>query len=192
MLGENKKTINLLYIISMVLIGVGAVAGAVYYALRFNSAESVRSHLTQYFESVKVGMDFNGIVKSSVKDYAIICGAVAVMSFTKLGPLCGGFLLLRTGFVNAFTVASFVDFYGLNGVILAIELIPKIILIIPTMCFYTAVSAVFSQKRGELAKKEKIFYIIFSCFVYAIFCISALAEGGITTTFMKWVVFKVT
>lgn len=192
MLGENKKTINLLYIISMVLIGIGAVAGAVYYALRFNSSASVQNHLTMYFDSIGGGMDFNGIVKSSIKDYAIICGAVAVMSFTKLGPACGGFLLLRMGFVNAFTVASFVDFYGLHGVILAAELIPKIIIVIPVMCFYAAVSTVFSQKRSELTKKEKIFYIIFSSFVYAIFCMSSFVEGGITTTFMKWVVFKVT
>lgn len=192
MLLGNKKIIGLLYIISMALIGVGVVAGAVYYSRCFGNSESVRNHLGLYCNSVKEGMDFWGIVKSSIKTYAIACVVVTLSSFMKLGPMVGGAVLIRKGFVNAFTTAALVSVYGIGGIALSLELLPQIFIVIPILCVYTAASTLYSKKRCELSKKEKIFYIIFSFFIFAIFCVSAFIEAFLTTTFMKWLVLKVT
>ena len=85
-----------------------------------------------------------------------------------------------------------VDVYGGYGLLLALSSIIQILVIIPLLALYTAVAYFFSKKRKELGKREKIIYIIFFIAIFTIFSGCSALEGIITTTFMKWLAFKVT
>ena len=192
MLSENKKTIEILYIISFIIFAVGSVAGSFYFKYNFSGTESVENYLSGYVSSLKTGMDFKSLVNSSIKNYAILFTIIAISSLFKVGPLFSGAVLLRKGFVNAFTASAMFDIYNFKGVILSFVFIPQILLIFPLTALLNAVCITYLSKRAYFERKDKIIYIIFLVIIFTIFCISAVCEGFLTTTFMKWVSNKVT
>ncbi len=192
MFQENRKKIGLFYIIAFAAIGIGTIAGALYYSFYFRQTSDVKSHLGGYVNSLKSGMDFYNIIKSSVKSYGIMSVIIIITSFLKFGPAISLAVLIRKGFVNAFTTAAMLDVYGNRGILLLFSTLPQILILVPALALFTSVSILRSGKRGEFEKRDKIIYIIFSMIIFTIFCICAIFEGLLTTTFMKWVAFKVT
>ena len=192
MLQENKKLISIWYTLSFCIITIGVIAGAVYYTYKFTSSAEIKNYIDGYTNSLRNGMDLLPIIKSSFKSYMIIFLGIAISMFFKHGYLLSFFLICRAGFINSFTISSMVDVYGGTGLLLALSSIIQILVIIPLLALYTAVAYFFSKKRKELGKREKIIYIIFFIAIFTIFSGCSALEGIITTTFMKWLAFKVT
>lgn len=192
MFGENKKKTDILFVIAFLAIGIGSIAGSVYYSYCYKGSEDVENYLNDYIVGLKSGMDFYSVVKSSAKSYIFSSLVIAAASFLKLGPFVTLGFLIRKGFVNSFTSAAFFDLYGLKGLAFLLSSAPQILILIPSYALLFSVCTIFSRYRRDFEKKDKIIYIIFLTIITAIFCICAVLEGFTTTTFMKWIAMKVT
>lgn len=192
MLSENRKTIEIFYIISFIILAVGSLSGSLYFKYNFEGTDEVKQYMTEYVASLRAGMNYKTIINASIKNYTFLIGIIAFGAFFKFGPLLSSAALLRKAFVNAFTVSAMFDVYSLKGIILSAVLLPQIILIFPLAALLNSVCITYSGKRALFEKKDKIIYIIFLIIIFTIFCISAVCEGLLTTTFMKWAANKVT
>ena len=189
---QNKKTITGWYITALVLIFIGVVVGSLYYTYNFLKSAEIKNYLDGYTNSLRNGMDFTGIIKKSLKSNTILFVIISTASFFKRGFLVSAFFLVRKGFISAFTTSAMIDVYGFNGLTLAGSSISEILVFIPLLAFFSAISVFVSKNRRIFEKRDKIIYIIFLLVVFTIFCGCALLEGITTTTFMKWLAFKVT
>ena len=189
---NNKRTINKWYIVSFSMIFLGVLVGALYYTYKFSNTADVKNYLDGYVNSLRNGMSLRSVLYSSIKSYSIMLILIFLSSFSKCGPMLAFFLLIRKGFVNAFTTSALINVYGLGGIALSLSCIIQIMVLIPLMAIFSAVTAFTSQNKGKFEKRDKIIYIIFSMAIITIFCGCALLEGILNTTFMKWVAFKVT
>ena len=75
--------------------------------------------------------------------------------------------------------------------LIMLSTMPAELIAIPTLLFFAAVSVNFSLNRDKKQKKLIISYIFFLILVISIFCVAALAEGFLTTTFMKLISPKI-
>ena len=189
---QNKKIIVRWYITALIFIFIGVIVGSLYYTYNFLKSADIKNYLDGYTNSLRNGMDFTNIIKKSLKNNAIMFVIVAVASFFKHGFLISAFFLVRKGFISAFTTSAMIDVYGFKGLTLAIGSVSETLVFIPLLCFFSAISAFVSKNRHTFEKRDKIIYIIFLMVVFTIFCGCALLEGITTTTFMKWLAFKVT
>lgn len=189
---ENKRTITVWYITALVLISIGVIVGALYYAYNFLGTAEIKNYLDGYINSLRNGMDFAGIIKKTLKSNTLLFCIIAVASLFKYGPFISAFFLLRKGFISAFTSAAMSDVYGFSGLLFSSGSLTEVLIFIPLLAFFSAISVFVSKNRRTFEKRDKIIYIIFSLVVFTIFCGCAFLEGIITTTFMKWLAFKVT
>lgn len=192
MFKENKRTIGILYVISFAAIGVGVILGAVYYVYKFINTAEIKNYLDAYLNSLRNGMDLMVLIKTTLKSYLLLFIGVIFASFFKYGQFLTLFLLIRKGFVSAFTTSAMIDVYGLGGISLCLSSLFQILILIPTLAVFSAVSVFRSKKKTEFEKNDKIIYIIFCIVIFTIFCGCAVLEGLLNTTFMKWISFKVT
>ena len=192
MFQNNKKIINKWYIVSFSMIFLGVLVGALYYTYKFSNTADVKNYLDGYVNSLRNGMSLRSVIYSSIKSYSIMFILIFLSSFSKCGPILAFFLLIRKGFVNAFTTSALINVYGFGGIALSLSCIVQIMVLVPLMAIFSAVTAFTSQNKGKFEKRDKIIYIIFSMAIFTIFCGCALLEGILNTTFMKWVAFKVT
>lgn len=192
MFGNNRKTIGVLYIIAFTVIMAGVILGTSYYGYKFIKSADVKNYLDNYIDSLRNGMNLSALIKSSIKSYSLIFICIVIASFFKIGPFFIGAVLLRKGFISAFTTAAMIDVYGFKGVILSGATIVNIIVFIPILALLSALSVFYSKNRKDMEKSDKIIYIIFLTVTFTIFCGCAFCEGFLTTTFMKWIAFKVT
>ena len=192
MFQNNKKIINKWYIVSFSMIFLGVLVGALYYTYKFSNTADVKNYLDGYVNSLRNGMSLRSVIYSSIKSYSIMFILIFLSSFSKCGPILAFFLLIRKGFVNAFTTSALINVYGLGGIALSLSCIVQIMVLVPLMAVFSAVTAFTSLNKGKFEKRDKIIYIIFSMAIFTIFCGCALLEGILNTTLMKWVAFKVT
>lgn len=192
MFGNNKKIIGVLYILAFAAIMIGVILGTSYYVYKFIKSAEVKNYLDGYTDSLRNGMNLSALIKSSVKSYSLIFLCIVISSFFKVGPLIVGAILIRKGFISAFTTTAMIDVYGFWGVILSGAAIVHIIVFIPILALLSGLSVFYSKNRKDLDKSDKIIYIIFLVVIFTIFCGCAFCEGFLTTTFMKWLAFKVT
>ncbi len=192
MFGENKKIIGIWYIISFIALAVGVFIGAIYYVYNHIGSADIKNYLDGYTNTLRNGMNMNSIIMSTMKSYIFLFLCVCISGLFKLGPILSFFVLIRKGFVDAFTTSAMVDVYGFGGIILSVSSMIRIVVLIPVLCVLSAMSVFLSKNRRLLERRDKIIYIIFLVIVFTIFCGCALFEGILTTTFMKWLAFKVT
>ena len=188
----NRNKFIFLYYISFAVIAAGAVIGSLYYTLNFFGDRESALHINDYINSLKSGMDIKPIIKSSIRTYSILFLVIYISSYFKRGYIMSFFWLGRKGFINAFTLSAILDVFGVNGVFLLLSNIPQALILLPVSALFSSSAYLYSKNKSEFNKKEKIIYIIFSIVVFTTFCVCALTEGIITTTFMKWVANKVT
>ncbi len=189
---EYKKSIRLFYIISFSVLFLSTIIGSLCLTRLYGSTEDIRLFIENYTNSIKDGMDMWGIVKSSVLSYSILAVIVFISSYFHIGYLVSLFMCARKGFVDGFTLSAMFSIYRFKGMHLYVPYIPQVFITIPLICFFIAISSVFSINRKDMDKKSKIIYIIFSTTVFTIFCICSIFEGFLTTTFAKWLSIKVT
>lgn len=192
MLIENKKQLNLIYCIALSFIALGAILGAVYYIFSFWGETTALRQIESYILSLKMGMDIKSVVISSIKAYSLLFVTVYICSYIKLGYLISFFSIARRGFVNAFAATAMINVCGWRGVLMYLSNLPQAVILLPISALFVSVGYTYHKNKANYDKREKIIYIIFSIIVFTVFCVSALCEGLLTTTFMKWLVNKVT
>ncbi len=192
MLSENKKLIEMFYVMSFAIFAVGSAVGALYFKYNFEGNDSVSAYMKQYALSLRSGMDFKMLVNTSIKNYLALFAIITFSSFFKFGPLFSCLALLRKSFVSAFTASAIFDVYSWNAVFLLSALLPQILIIFPLAALLNSVCITYLTKHTLLERKDKTIYIIFLIIIITIFCASAVCEGFLTTTFMKWGANKVT
>lgn len=188
----DKKRIDLFYMISFIVLFVSTVIGSLYLLFTYNLSKEVGEHIANYSKSIRNGMDLWGITKSSLTSYTIILTIIFISSFFRFGAFLSMFVLAKQAFTNAFTISAIIYSSGIGAFALCIPYLPQTLIIIPVLCLFSAISAVFSLSRKEIEKKAKVIYIIFFIILITIFGMSSFFEGLLTTTFAKWLIFKVT
>ena len=64
---------------------------------------------------------------------------------------------------------------------------PTILITIPTLLLFSAVSIKYSLNSERKSKKIIFSYIFFMIIIISIFCVASLSEGYLTTTFMRYI-----
>lgn len=189
---EDKRT-GALYAAAVFLLVLGVSAGSVYLAK--NSAdisEGLQEYLGNFFSSFSDTKNNLAVFKNSLTANLISALIIFVMGFFRFGFLVTGAVIIRKGFITGFTAASFLKCYGAKGMLVMLSGMPSLLITVPVMLFFSVISVRFSLNYGKKQKKIVISYIFFLILAVSIFCVAALAEGYLTTTFMTWLSPKFT
>ena len=158
------------------LLVVGVTVGSVYLAKNSGDmAEGIKNYIGSFCTAVSENKNSMTVFKNSLQANLISVGIVFLMGF------------LRFGFIISFTTASFIKFYGAKGMLVMLSTMPTILITIPTLLLFSAVSIKYSLNSERKSKKIIFSYIFFMIIIISIFCVASLSEGYLTTTFMSWV-----
>lgn len=183
---ETGKRNGALYVIVTILLILGTTAGSIYLMKHSeNMGEGIQGYISGLFASMKDNADSMTVFKNSLVSNLVCTGIIFVMGFFRIGCIPTGAILVRKGFVMGFTAASFFKFYGAKGMLIMLSTMPAELIAVPALLIFSAVSVNFSLNRDKRQKKLIISYIFFLVLIISIFCVAALAEGFLTTTFMK-------
>lgn len=182
-----------LYALVTVLLAAGVAAGSVYLA-RYcaDTGEGIKSYISGFFASIAENKNSVTVFKNSLFEGALSLIIIFAMGFFRFGFLITGAVLVRRGFIMGFTAASFFKFYGLRGMLIMLSTMPSVLITVPALLIFSAVSVKFSTSGEKKGKKSIFSYIFFLIIMISIFCVASLAEGYLTTTFMSWISPKIT
>jgi stage II sporulation protein M len=187
-IGEKKYG---LCVCAMILLIVGVSAGSVYLVSRGDEmGEGIKSFIGEFFSSLPQS-DKGQIFKNSLISNLMYLIIIFAAGFFRLGFVVTGALLVRKGFVIGFTAASFFKFYGMKGMLVMLSTMPSALITVPSLMFFSALSVKFSVNPDKRQKKLIFLYIFSLILLISIFCVAALSEGYLTTTFMTWLSPKI-
>ena len=173
-------------IIVFIIYALGMILGSVY-SLTLNTSEniSINSYLNNYFNSINTKNSFFDILKSTLfKDFRIYA-LIILLSFIRPGFI-GILLLLATeGFISGFTYSSFIKLYSFRGLFLCLFDLPSTVLFVLAISFLSSSGIIFSTNKHKNDKLKIRQFILLSFCCLAIFCVAALFDAFISTTFMK-------
>lgn len=185
-INRQLRNSDYLYIAAFFVLIAGVVLGSVYLAkMGDDSGESVRGYLESFVQSV-AERDCISVFKRALKENMILTAVIFVSGFFRFGAAFTAAAVVRKGFVTGFTSASFIKYYGWKGLLAMSATMPSVIVILPAMLFFAAVSVSFSFSKERRQKKQIILYIACAGLVLLTFLIASLAEGYLTTNLMKW------
>lgn len=185
-LDRHIKDSTVLIVLAMTVMTAGVVLGSV--CLMHTGAEGVTAleeYLKNFLNASQTEIKAYDVFKNAFRENLMYFAVVFFAGFFRIGLILIAAALLRKGFIIGFTSAAFIKFYGAKGMLVTASMIPGIVLLIPAFLFLSATSAGLSVCRVKKEKKFLIYYIFFAAVIVSIFCVSALAEGYLTTTFMK-------
>lgn len=189
--GENKKTCNFFLTVSIVLLSCGITFGSLYLSKSSSETlDSIKTYISNFFSTFGENTNNLNVFKNSLIEGIIYFVIIFFMGFFRFGFAVTGAIIIKKGFVTGYTAASFIKLYGINGLLVMLSTMPSVFIAIPAMLFFATVSVIFSLSGGKKDKKMIISYIFLLFLMIAIFCISSLAEGYLTTTFMKLISSK--
>lgn len=168
------------------ILAAGVISGSIYLLKTADvSGEGIKSYLETFMKS---GIEKNklDVCKCAFKENLIIFLIIFISGFFRFGIVFSAAAVIRKGFVIGFTVSSFIKFYGLNGLLIMSATMPSLLIIIPALLIFLAISVNFSLSKEKNQKNFIFSYIFFGIFIFTIFCAAAFSEGYLTTTFMKW------
>ncbi len=183
---ERDKKSGALYITAALLLAAGIIAGSAY--LASNGADindEIQTYLSGFFSSAADGIVSFEVFKNSLA--ASLAGAfiIFVMGFFRFGFIATGAVIIRKGFITGFTAASFIECYGIKGMLIMLSLMPSAIISIPVLLIFAAVSVRFSVHRDRSGKTTAL-YVLVLILTAAALCIAALAEGYLSTALITW------
>ena len=180
------KDSTVIVILALIVLSAGIIIGSV--SLVHTGADasaSLQNYLTEFLKASREGINPHEVFKTALRENIIYFAIVFIAGFFRIGLVFIAAALVRKGFIIGFTSAAFIQFYGMKGLLMTISMLPGIVLIIPAFLFLSAVSADMAVHRTKKEKNFLIYYIFFALAIISIFCVSALAEGYLTTIFMK-------
>lgn len=185
-LDKHIKDSTVIIILAMAVMTAGVVFGS--FCLMHMGTEGVASlgeYLKNFLNASQSQINAYDVFKNAFCENLIYFAVVFFAGFFRIGLIFIAAALVRKGFIIGFTSAAFIKFYGAKGLLVTASMLPGIVLLIPAFLFLSAVSAELSVRRIKTEKNFLIYYIFFAAVIVSIFCVSALAEGYLTTTFMK-------
>lgn len=181
-----------MYMLMMFFLAAGIIAGSVYMVKSGDGmGDGIRSYLENFFASFAENHNNAAVFKNSLASNLITAAIIFVMGFFRLGCIGTAALLLRKGFIVGFTSASFIKCYGAKGILVMLSTMPAVLITLPAMMAFAAVSIRFSLRENKKQKKLIFSYIFFLFLIISIFCAASLADGYLTTTFMTWLSPKI-
>lgn len=177
---------NGLFFVLIFLLGLGVTVGSVYLAKNsVDMAEGIKNYIGSFCTSVTENKNSMTVFKNSVQSNLLCIGIIFLMGFFRFGFIVTGAIIIRKGFIIGFTTASFVKFYGMKGMLIMLSTMPTILITIPALLLFSAVSIKYSLNPEKKSKKIIFSYIFFLIIIISIFCVASLSEGYLTTTFMS-------
>lgn len=190
--GEHKSMYNILLTAGIILLAAGVTAGSVYLVKSSGETlEGIKTYITDFFSSISESSSNFDVFKNSMFEGIVCFLIIFVMGFFRFGFVVTGALLVKKGFVTGYAAASFIKLYGFNGIVALLATMPSVFITVPAMLFFSAVSVIFSLNKNKKDKKMVLSYIFLLFVMTAIFCVSSLTEGYLTTTFMKLISSKI-
>ena len=181
-----------LYAVIIFLLVAGVTAGSAYLARHCaDMGEGIRTYIGNFFSSFAENKNNMTVFKNSLTSNLMCLGVIFVMGFFRFGCIVTGAIIVRKGFIMGFTAASFFKFYGLQGMLIMLSTMPTVLITIPALLFFSAVSVKFSLNPDKKQKKLIFSYIFLLILMISTFCVASLAEGYLTTTFMSWISPKI-
>ena len=151
------------------LLVVGVTVGSVYLAKNSGDmAEGIKNYIGSFCTAVSENKNSMTVFKNSLQANLISVGIVFLMGFLRFGFIVTGAIIVRKGFVMLSTM-------------------PTILITIPTLLLFSAVSIKYSLNSERKSKKIIFSYIFFMIIIISIFCVASLSEGYLTTTFMRYI-----
>lgn len=176
----------------MLLFAVGVSAGALFCAYAgADSDKSLYDYLQNFFSQFVQSANGTAVTKRAILLNLRIFFVIFAAGFFTAGCLLTGVCVMLKGFVTGFTAAAFVKYYGVKGVWLAMCGLPSGLIFIPAMIFLAVTSVSFSRNSMKKEKGVVGTYIILSVIIFAVFCVSAVFDGFLTSALMKRVVENV-
>lgn len=174
------------------MLALGVTAGC---ACLIKGWDSVGANVTEYLKSVlspdAVHESGAVVFKSSFVSNLITFAIIFAMGFFRFGFLVTGAVIIRKGFITGFTAASFIRAYGAKGIAAMLASSPSMLITVPAALVLSAVSVIFSRCENKFQKNFIFSYIFFGIFMIAIFSAASFSDGFLTTTFMNWVLPKI-
>ncbi len=183
---DEKRYIKKLIYICFLLFAAGVAAGAVYCGFLDDAQNSsISRYLTKYFDGYAKNADYITIFKGSLwgcfKSFLVIY----LCSFVRPGVIGSAGTVILKGFSSGFSTASFVKLYGIKGLLITSTNFLSQMIYIPTLLLLCAASVNLSVNtfRGEKEGRRRFNLLAICCLT--IFCVAAVFDALITTTFMK-------
>ncbi len=189
---NERKSNTAFYVLAILLLAAGVAAGSLCLAKGSEEmAEQIKNYIGNFFANFSETRNNMAVFRNSLTANLITLGIIFFMGFFRFGCIGTGALLVRKGFIMGFTSASFFKFYGARGLLVMLSTMPTVLITVPAMLVFSAVSVNFSINRGKKEKNLIFSYIFFLFLMISIFCVASLSEGFLTTTFMKWLSPKI-
>ena len=190
---DGEKSSNAgVYAVLFFMLALGTVAGC---ACLVKGWDSVGAGVTEYLKAVfspeAVHESGAAVFKSSLASNLITLAIIFFAGFFRFGFLVTGAVILRKGFITGFTTASFLRAYGAKGIIAMLSASPSMLITVPAILIFSAVSILFSRNENKFKKIFIFSYIFFGIFMIAIFCAASFSDGFLTTIFMNWIIPKI-
>lgn len=187
---EETQQRRVWFVIASFFLVAGVVLGSVYLE-KMGQAESVKTYLGTFFSGLLQSSNNWTVFQNTLREYGILFVVIFLAGFLKPGWVLTLAMVLKKGFVVGFTSASLLKSYGIKGILGIVSTMPGILIAMPALIIFSAVSLNFSVCPEKKEKNMLISYLFFSFLILAIFCIASLAEGYLTTTFMKMILPKI-
>lgn len=175
-----------------VLFAFGICMGAIFCAYaNAESDQSLYNYLESFFKEFSAGTDNWQIAKRAVFMNMKVFALIFISGFFCYGYWLGGTCIVVKGFVMGFTTAAYIKYYGTGGVWLAMCNLPSALIFIPSLVIFAVTAAGFSKNSMKRQKNIWLIYIILSALILVLFCVSAMADGFLTTTLMRIALKKI-
>lgn len=150
---DEKHDNGLLGLLIFLLV-VGVTVGSVYLAKNSGDmAEGIKNYIGSFCTAVSENKNSMTVFKNSLQANLISVGIVFLMGFLRFGFIITGAIIVRKGFIIGFTTASFIKFYGVKGMLVMLSTMPTILITIPTLLLFSAVSIKYSLNSERKQKK---------------------------------------
>lgn len=174
-------------VISVVLFTFGLIFGSIYASKA--SSKELGEYFSSFFSSEK-NISWDNFKLVILKNL-IIWSIIAFSSSFAIGSLLNIFILAHRGFVTGYTLASLCKCFGANGMFFCGAMLPEMLLLIPTITFFSAISLKMSFSKHETRKFFLKNFLLILFLTFSIFCVVSLVQTFLTTIFMNLIFSKI-
>lgn len=169
------------------VLAIGVSIGALYAAQAAGKTDqALLEYLDGYFQTAQAQNNSITVFKTALVDNFKLTLLLFICGFFKIGIVGTVACVGLKGFVSGFTTAALVKYYGAKGLVVNLCGLPAALLLFPALIFFAVNSAAFACMHEKWNKNSTGKYMMLALACLTIFCISAVADGFLTTTFMKF------
>ena len=185
-MSDKKSYIKKVSYVVFAFFVAGVILGAVYCVFLDDAQNSsVNRYLSKYFTEYAQNLDYIEVFKCSMWGYLKSFFVIYFCSFVRVGMIGSVGTVALKGFASGFATASFVKLYGVRGLLITGANFLSQIIYLPALMLLCAASVNMSQNAIYREKEARRRFNLLAICCLTIFCITAVFDAVITTTFMK-------